>query len=488
MPNITCPHCGSETSYVAPTSSGPPLCEVCFEPIQPAKAKTQSARPQSRPSGTKRRPKKSKGKKRRRNPAEAQKRKIILGMSIAGGCILLLIIAIGTTSYLIATSISTRMQQLASDDPQDVETALAALEAAGTDALPQLVEGIKGESASVRGHCLTLLKKLGPKADSAINDLESGIDDDNKQVRIACITAIGYLGKSGQPAESRILKLLYDTDGEIRAASFETLAAISSPEKIVARLTEIVKADNDELQLEAVVQLGKYGRQATSAVPVLLTIIEKSTGTDGQNVKESVCEALGKIGHRDEQVYKKLSAIFLDADENPECRSAAALALGNIGGPQAVEPLSKVLLATQAPDIIAMTATGIGALGSEANAGKALENLNTAKANVEKLEKAELDEARKEEEAKPVTPPKYKNVIIIPSRSRRGRDTRKEWYTFQPARRPAGLARNARFHSVQVSGGGGPSEDALRETQKGIKKKWQAARDAIEGAKSKIRS
>lgn len=172
------------------------------------------------------RPKKRKKRRKSARP-HASGRQAIVGACVAGGCILLLIVVFGIWKYRVATSLETRIKQLASNDPKRVETAQKALEKAGKKALPQLIKGIKGTSEPIRTHCLALLNKLGPEAEPALDDFQRGIGDNNSSVRIACITAIGYLGEKGRPAEARLLELLADTDAEVRRAAFETLSAVS---------------------------------------------------------------------------------------------------------------------------------------------------------------------------------------------------------------------------------------------------------------------
>eukprot|EP00913_Durusdinium_trenchii_P028452 g26680.t1 len=392
---------------------------------------------------------KSTAKRAAREAAETKRKRTIVAVSIGSVCGLALLAGILVLSYLSATSFETRLRQLASNDSASVETAKKALQAAGADAVPTLMEGIKGDSPQVRGHCLEVLKSLGEQGEPALNDLQSGIADDRREVRLACIRAIGYLGKNGRAAESTVLKLLQDDDDTIRAAAFESLESVGTPEKIVAKLIPALTGQNPEQQSEAVVWLGSFGSKSKAAVPPLLTLL--SNADKKQNdLKEKICRTLGQIRDRNDAAVEKLSAILLADAEPIQLRAAAAAALGDLGGPDA------------------------------------LKHLKAAKLQADNSEKRERAAAKKREFSKV---PKYKVVVI------RG-GSRSEWVThYKPSigrgsgsiSSPSGkrhrIDGRTRVHVATLSTG--PSQRALNDEYGRIEQKWSTLRSSVEAAIAK---
>ena len=94
----------------------------------------------------------------------------------------------------------------------------------------------------------------------------------------------------------------------------------------------------DPLQrAHASVLLGKMGKEAASAVPHLLAALKDGN----RQVRHSAADALGEIG--DPQAVEPLIAVLKDANEDWEVQSRAAESLGKLGDVRAIETLMSAL-------------------------------------------------------------------------------------------------------------------------------------------------
>jgi len=118
---------------------------------------------------------------------------------------------------------------------------------------------------------------------------------------------------------------------------------ISRP-MLVAELPEEVAAIADNLYSEspadrayAASELGRLGKEAQTAVPLLIDRLEDP---DWQ-VRRQAAEALGTVG--DGSAVKPLIDVLSDRNGEWAVRTAAARSLGELGDARAVEPLVAVL-------------------------------------------------------------------------------------------------------------------------------------------------
>ncbi|MDD1699321.1 MAG: HEAT repeat domain-containing protein [Methanoregula sp.] len=114
-----------------------------------------------------------------------------------------------------------------------------------------------------------------------------------------------------------------------RMPDIETLQAAQD----IKGLIRLLDHRNFDIQRRSADALGSLGAIAT--MPLLAVLNDRRLA-----IRLGAIEALGTI--RDPRSYKPL-IYMLDRDRNPEVRWVAAIALGNLGSPDAIDPLVRAL-------------------------------------------------------------------------------------------------------------------------------------------------
>ena len=134
------------------------------------------------------------------------------------------------------------------------------------------------------------------------------------------------------------------------------------PSDVPAEIREqLEKIDSpDPLQrAHAAVLLGKMGKEALSAVPHLLAALKDGN----RQVRHSAADALGEIG--DPQAVEPLIAVVENADEDWEVQSRAAESLGKLGNLRATETLM-ASLTNMVSHVRYMAVVALGEIGDPA--------------------------------------------------------------------------------------------------------------------------
>ena len=139
--------------------------------------------------------------------------------------------------------------------------------------------------------------------------------------------AVYLLGRCGVRAVPALVRILRDTDDEVRAWAAEALGEIG-PEAKVA-IPALMKALGDSkggVRLCAARALGRVGPEAKAAVPALI----KALGDSDYIMRECAAGALGAIGPEAKVAVPAL--VKLSEDASFVVRQAAAAALKKIRG------------------------------------------------------------------------------------------------------------------------------------------------------------
>ncbi|MCH8923143.1 MAG: HEAT repeat domain-containing protein [Planctomycetes bacterium] len=198
-------------------------------------------------------------------------------------------------------------------------------------------------------------------------------------------------------------------------------STIKSDSKLAARLAMILdreldqtyekdyaKVESIKLRLYLSLALGEF--HVDDGLPALLRAATEQRADDEVAAR---CTAIGAIAHlaanlRDSDPIESPEVIdaLLEAsgeDEDTAVLRTAAVALGAVGGPRAIERLKELIAYTYHPSVRYMAATGLARLGDDAATGVLLEMLdldNEAVTQIdvvnEKGEKLKLDDINKE--------------------------------------------------------------------------------------------
>ncbi|GEM_PF-4255566 len=244
----------------------------------------------------------------------------------------------------------TPLLTLAAQDPDD-EARSAALESIGAIAGDEKSEPqAQKEAAAALGAAAT----SGPSA----------------RVRIAAIHGLSRL--PAETAVDRIRPALEDGDRTVRTAAVESLGRMASRDAVEELIRFLPKTNDDAEMRKAVVDaMGESGSEA--AVRYVVDLLQEATGPEARPLRWSIANSLAKIksqegldalhdladqdpfldvrvkaiqglgaaGSARESAF--LSGVLKGADSDAKERSAAALALGQIGDPTSIADLLAAL-------------------------------------------------------------------------------------------------------------------------------------------------
>lgn len=212
------------------------------------------------------------------------------------------------------------------------------------DETEKLLKALKSEDANTRIAAMMALS--GKKEKTAVEPINAILTRDYPIVQSAAALALGEIGDQG--ALPVLQKQIKDSDNEqIRSNCAISLGKIGAQESVPYLLNKMgdTKAG---VKSSAALALGKM--KEPTALPPFLEILESGKTVDGKtkntlnavpDVRESVALALGEIGSP--EATDSLIGIVSSKEENLEVKMAAVSALGKIGDLKATEALKKIL-------------------------------------------------------------------------------------------------------------------------------------------------
>ncbi|MCB0323248.1 MAG: HEAT repeat domain-containing protein [Bdellovibrionales bacterium] len=226
------------------------------------------------------------------------------------------------------------------DPDKEIRKAVAwALGIIGPEAVPRLATACTDRVTEVRAGCVFALGTIGPNAIAALPQLRQCLLDPEVEVRYNAAKAIGNLraAKEAEQAVEPLIRLLDDTDPDVRWVAAEALRKIGTEQAMEAWLRyeaqpttlDLLKQlfnDDKQIRIDAAENLAK------SITPDDAShVAELKRGLQDQlwKVRAAVAEALAKIGPGASGATKSLKKAL--RDEHEKVRAAAAHALGRIG-------------------------------------------------------------------------------------------------------------------------------------------------------------
>jgi HEAT repeat protein len=150
-------------------------------------------------------------------------------------------------------------------------------------ALPALRKALGDEDVEVSIAVVQAFVFIGSRSTPV---LISALGDGNGRVRGWAARALGHL--EAKTATADLLKLLMDSDAHVRTEAVDALESIHD-KSTVSALVELLRTDKDrEVRIAAASALGHYGRDANSAIPLLIEVM-KAAALD----EERLSAALG---------------------------------------------------------------------------------------------------------------------------------------------------------------------------------------------------
>lgn len=246
----------------------------------------------------------------------------------------------------------------------------------------QFMDAITGETIQIRLKAAESLEVLG--APSAVKQLLPILKDQDKGVRDRAVAALGKITSKSPDHIKELLPGLKDGDSNIKKGTVRAFKQIGPVLDAIPQIVAYLKKEPDSrVACGDVLGSPLFAKESKASLPLLFKLLDDKD----EGVRVSVSEALGKIGdkeaipllndkmHKDTAQVRRVCigsiALIADAsgesmlaeavnnpDDDDESRSQAAVGLGKIGTPSAIDTLIKVL---NDPDIKLRTST-IGAL------------------------------------------------------------------------------------------------------------------------------
>jgi HEAT repeat protein len=191
-------------------------------------------------------------------------------------------------------------------------------------AVPALLEAFKDENIELRLTAMYALQSIGPGASSAIGLLSDALKDDDKRIRETICWTLGKIGSASKDATPALTRALKDKEVGVRHAAAMSLGHVAADTEAIAGLISAVADPAQKVRQSAIVNLGRLGPKARSAVPALSAALKDADF----NVRVQVLNALGAIGPEARAAIPAIQGAL--KDKNASVRVCAARALKKI--------------------------------------------------------------------------------------------------------------------------------------------------------------
>ena len=219
------------------------------------------------------------------------------------------------------------------------ETIAAALEKAGSQAVPHLVRVFETGKPGGRKAAATCLGRLGPAAAEAVPALVAALEESDDVMAGVAVRTLGAIGPAAKAAVAALADLLRGRSGPLASYAAEALGEVGpDAAAAVPALRQALRGSNHITRDKAARALGKIGPAAPEAVPDLVAALG-----NGVAAPNGAVEALGLIGRREPRLV--IPMLEKDGGQEPRRRvfSAAARLAADPGDAAAISDLENVM-------------------------------------------------------------------------------------------------------------------------------------------------
>ncbi len=272
-----------------------------------------------------------------------------------------------------------------SDSAVQIEAAriLSTLGAAARPALPDLVETLGSSDAAVRGAAVLALANASPEDEAAIKALVERLKDDDPEVRAKAAYALGKIGSKDQDALDALIHASLDPEAIVRREVRDALRAIKPPTEVTLPIWAKTLEDAEpQVVIPAMMTLAELGKEAVPALREALrnpstaywaALVASEIGPDAAELTPDLVEvikhddpecrmqaivALGQIGEGAKSAVPAIVEL-LEQETFESVKYAAAFALGEIGDPDVATPELTKLLASEDLGLKAISARSL---------------------------------------------------------------------------------------------------------------------------------
>jgi HEAT repeat protein len=211
--------------------------------------------------------------------------------------------------------------------------------------LPGLVEKLKSSDPMVRADAADDLRRLGPKAKSALEPLMRLLGDATPRVRFAAAAAVLRINPKDTRGVEPLSKGLESTDPvERRDAARSAGLAGAAAAGLTPKLAALLKDSDESTRITALQAIAILGPAAAKAVEAVTSLL------DNPDLAIDAADALGRIGPAARPVPGQLVKM-LSSDQSA-VRWAAVRAMSQIGGQEAHPAVDFMIHAVpEAPEV-----------------------------------------------------------------------------------------------------------------------------------------
>jgi HEAT repeat protein len=204
--------------------------------------------------------------------------------------------------------------------------AAIALGKIGKAAVPELRKPLAGDDEDQRYYALSAVGWIGPAAKDLAPQVIGSLNHKSESVRRKAAYALGSIAAAPEDAVGALIKLLGDSNGDVRKAASDSLARYG--DRAVPALLREVAAKDIGLRVGVIRALGAIGTDARDAVPPLRAALLANDYPEYKDagVTAAAAEALSKIG-------KAALAALADGvkSQHADVRRLSVAALGKAG-------------------------------------------------------------------------------------------------------------------------------------------------------------
>jgi len=201
--------------------------------------------------------------------------------------------------------------------------ALGGMGAKASDAIPALIENLGQGEADLRTEMVEALAAIGK---NSAGPLASALGNADAKVRADAVRALGLLGSDASDAGTTLLeKASGDGDMGVRAAALTVLPRVGLPqEKVVPVLIAGVKHDQVEIQRAAADGLLLVRPAADVAIPALIPLLKESA------FAERAATILGRYGREARSAVPAMLPAVAKAPDGPYGQALVSIGAGAV--------------------------------------------------------------------------------------------------------------------------------------------------------------
>ncbi|MGE4292692.1 MAG: HEAT repeat domain-containing protein [Desulfovibrio sp.] len=186
------------------------------------------------------------------------------------------------------------------------------------EAVPALVDALRGTSAPLRGAATQLLSRIGAPA---VPELARALEDQSRTARIQSSIALGLMGSGAADAVRPLARALDDHVEDVRGNAAAALAEIGADAAQAApELERLLKDPSPWVRRNSAMALGRIGPGARDSAEALMLAMREDSSP---KVRTEAVRSLGKVDPDLDSALDALNSV-ISGDSTQSVRDAAS--------------------------------------------------------------------------------------------------------------------------------------------------------------------